>query len=64
MAKVTSAAKPMTDTISASKSGKGDGPTASCRDYSKSGKGSSGYMSTANFNPQKVAASKIYVGGV
>lgn len=61
MAKVLSPAKPMSSgTAHGGGSGKGDGPTASCRDYPK-GKGS--HMN-ASFNPQKVAASKIYVGGV
>lgn len=60
MAKVLSAAKPMSGTIAGGGSGKGDGPTASQRDYPK-GKG--GHMN-ASFNPQKVSASKIYVGGV
>lgn len=61
--KVVSAAKSMSDHAHGGGSGKGSGPTGSNRDYGKSGKGCSVPHRT-DWNPQKVAASKIYVGGV
>ena len=44
----------------------GSGPTGSSRSYPKQGNGMSlpGNTTSAPFNPQKVAVTDIYVGGV
>ena len=44
-------------------SNSGSGPTGSSRSYPK-GKSTPGNSQDAPFNPQKVAATDIYVGGV
>lgn len=58
--KVVSAAKPMSGAAHGGGSGDGSGPTGSSRSYPK-GKG---MPTRTDWNPQKVAATKIYVGGV
>lgn len=57
--KVTSS-KAMSDTAHGGGSGDGSGPTGSSRSYPK-GKGS---PHRTDFNPQKVKATDLYVGGV
>lgn len=61
--KMVSSGRSMSDTARGGSSGKGTGPTASPRDYPKSGKGMS-VPNRTDFNPQKVRCSSIYVGGV
>ena len=59
--KVVSAAKPMSGTAHGGGSGDGSGPTGSSRSYPK-GKGGSPHKT--DWNPQKIKATSIFVGGV